>query len=437
MEHLFEFGKWVAVEDANWLKQYLVVTWDNRISDPNQQTLDSTDLPRQFQPFLQFDGDRIRANNYVGFIQHHDSVIEIYPKVFRADGCNDKSMMLRHIFFWLDYCRKWKFPFTKSTLDTQTFCNFPELIIHLMASQIHETISTQPYLQYSPVEESLVSPKGHVNFRRYIQENFIHGNGHMIACDHEPFLYDNVLNRCIKYCVRLLARQTRLTENIRLLEQCVYVLDDVEDTAVTATSLESVNLNPFYQDYTSVAATCDLIIRQQLYSPQQYDLTQWCLLFPMEYIFEDFLAGFLQKHFTPGWKVEYQKSDEYLSNEPEVFNMQHDIFLTKGKRRIIIDTKYKLRSPQFKTDPKRGIDQGDLYQVVSYAFKRGCTEVFLVYPNLNETLNEPDGFKIKTGFNTEYEITVKAIEIPFWSLSNFNQLESKLFACLANQLDQL
>ena len=48
----------------------------------------------------------------------------------------------------------------------------------------------------------------------------------------------------------------------------------------------------------------------------------------MEYIFEDFLAGFLENKFSKDWKIEYQKSDEYLSNIPRVFNMQHDMCLS-------------------------------------------------------------------------------------------------------------
>src|SRR5690606_25686388 len=98
-------------------------------------------------------------------------------------------------------------------------------------------------------------------------------------------------------------------------------------------------------------------------------------------IFEDFLAGFLETWFSKDWKVHNQKSDMYLAETSEgnnVFNMQHDIFLTakdESKRKIIVDTKYKLRPTEFKDDPKKGVSQNDLYQMVSYAFKRGCTDI--------------------------------------------------------------
>jgi len=162
----------------------------------------------------------------------------------------------------------------------------------------------------------------------------------------------------------------------------------------------------------------------------------------MEYIFEDFVAGFLEQHFSNDWKVEYQKSNEYLSTNPQAFNMQHDIFLTSKdseKRKIIIETKYKLRSKEFKKDIKKEIAQSDLYQVTSYAFRRGCTDVILIYPNLTDTINVPDVFEIRSGFNSEVKIKITAMEIPFWEVNNLNvsKLETKLKTTLKEQLDKI
>ncbi len=110
--------------------------------------------------------------------------------------------------------------------------------------------------------------------------------------------------------------------------------------------------------------------------------------------------------------------------------MQHDIFLTSKSnrdRKIIIDTKYKVRDPNFKNDLKKGVAQSDLYQMVSYALKRGCTELILIYPNISEVLKEPDTFKIISGFDGRETIEIKAVEVPFWSLTDFEGLESRLF----------
>lgn len=441
MALVFEYGKWVSINNKDALKLMLKDIWSKRISNVIEEEISEEHCDNRYQPFVQFDNEQIRANNYIGFIQNGNELIEIYPKVFRQHldnpNENEKLLMLRHIFYWFGYCRKWNFPFNQASLDTIDIESFPELIINLIASQFLDVISKQPLTMYQTVEESLLTPRGSINFNRYIANSISLGNFHKIECDYEPFLFDNKVNRVIKYCSRLLLNQTKFSENLRILQEIVFILDDVEDLPCYDYEIENIPLNTFFENYKQILDSCKLILNQQLYSSNVYDLSQWCLLFPMEYIFEDFLAGFLEHNFSNEWKVEYQKSNEYLSNNPRVFNMQHDIFLTNrfDKRlKIIIDTKYKLRPNNFKSDAKKGIAQSDLYQMVSYGFKRGCSDIILVYPNIADSINSPDNFEIISGFEDHEKINITAIEIPFWSLSDFKNLETKLYAVMENVL---
>ena len=445
MSLLFEYGKWESIKNKNAVLQLLREIWQQRLFIDSSAELDENETDNRYQPFLQFSDNEIKANNFVGFIQNDDEIIEIYPKVFK-DHCpnpseSEKCTMLRHIFFWFSYCRKWNFPFNQASLNTISIENFPELIINLIATQFIETVSNHPLTMYQDVEEAMVVPRGTVNFKRYIANNLSYGNFHKIDCDYEPFLFDNKVNRIIKYCSRLLMDQTKFSENLRMLQEVIFILDEVEDMPFTVHDITKINLNPFFDDYITLLDSCKLILAQLLYSSKNYDLSQWCLLFPMEYIFEDFVAGFLEHKFSSTWKVEYQKSDEYLSNNPKVFNMQHDIFLTSrfgSKRKVIIDTKYKLRPRNFKNDPKKGVAQPDLYQMVSYALKRGCTDIFLLYPNLSDEINESDTFEIISGFENADKIRITALEIPFWAEKDFNtkMLENNLERILSKELNE-
>jgi 5-methylcytosine-specific restriction enzyme subunit McrC len=298
---------------------------------------------------------------------------------------------------------------------------------------------------YQQLEEALITPKGSINFKRYINNSLSNGNWHKIECDYEPFLFDNRVNRIIKYCTRLLMSQTKNTENQNILQEIIFILDEVDDLPCTVHDIDKVRINPYFEEYNFVMDICRVILSQQLYSNSNYDLSQWCLLFPMEYIFEDFFAGFLKEHFSNVWDVKYQKSDKSLaqnSNGIPAFRMQHDIFLvSKNKipeRKIIIDTKYKRRDPQYyKSDNKKGIAQSDLYQVTSYAFRRGCTDVFLVYPNYSdERLEDPDIFYIISDFPgyEKMKIKVTAMEIPFWSFSKDKTVKD--FAALEQDIKE-
>lgn len=438
---LFEYDKWEKVEDAKTLSDSLKSIWQQRNITDLAEELEENETDKNYQPFLCFSNDEIRANNYVGFIQTEHDLIEIYPKVFRKCPTKDKKDMIRHIFFWFNYCRKLKFPFSQAQLDVFSIDEFPELIINLIANQFLEAVSKQPLTMYQLVEEAMQTPRGSINFKRYIANSLVSGNFQSIECDYEPFLFDNKVNRIIKYCSRLLMNQTRFAENLQALQEVVFILDEVEDIPCNSYDVENIILNSFFDEYSRILDSCKLILNQQLYSSNTYDLSQWCLLFPMEYIFEDFVAGFLEENFSKDWKVEYQKSNEYLSSNPKAFNMQHDIFLTSkntDRRKVIIDTKYKLRQKDFKNDIKKGISQADLYQMTSYAFRRGCTYIFLLYPNLSDNINEPDIFEISSGFNTEDKIKITAMEIPFWTTDSLDTviLENNLYNTLAKQLNK-
>jgi 5-methylcytosine-specific restriction enzyme subunit McrC len=438
MQHLFEYGEWINLKDPDGFRRFLQAIWEERstlfLKDEDETEENKS---KYYQPFFHFNGPLIRARNFVGFVQYDNELVEVYPKTFRTSNCADKSIMLQHIFYWLSYCRKWRFPFTKVGLDKRNIDRFPELIIYLIADQFHSVVSSQPLMQYEKVEEALRTPRGRINFNRYINNGLTKGNFHLIDCDYEPLVYDNRVNRIIKYCTRLLLQQTKLSENIRVLQEILFILDEVNDIPCTSHDLDSILLNSFHYEYVLVLESCRLILKQQLYSHNLYNLSQWCLLLPMEYVFEDFVAGFLQDYFSSEWHVEYQKSNMNFSSDPEAFQMNHDILLTSKKdpsKKIIVDTKYKVRDLKFKQDKKKGISQSDMYQVASYGFRRGCKNVLLLYPNISEEISLQDRFTIHSQFPIANSIHVTAAEIPFWSLERFNSLSERLLHFFSEQL---
>lgn len=444
MPILFEFGKEEKIKEPKLLRALLEKLWAFFKSSSDFPTQEEEDSVVKKQPFLSFDGEMIRARNYVGFVQHNNEIVEIYPKVFRdiTTGC-PKALMLQHLFFWFNYCRRWKFPFSSANLDLKSVPDFPELITYLIANQFYEAISQRPLSMYQAIEEVLESPKGRINFNQYITKRIARGQFHKIDCEHEPFVFDNKVNRAIKFCSKLLLERTRFSECHRILVDVLFLLEEVEDVQLTIADFNNIKINPFFDEYQNLLNSCRMILEQSLYSSESADLSQWCLLFPMEYVFEDFLAGFVERHLSKDWCVEYQKSEMYLatnSKSENVFNMKHDMFLTSKKDeeiKIIVDAKYKLRTKADLKEKKKGISQSDLYQVVSYALRRGCSDVFIIYPNTTEEISEPDTFIVKSGFGGNEEIMVTAIEIPFWSIGDMANLEDALKLKLKSAFDKV
>lgn len=106
---LFEYDKWVKVENSTALFHSLKSIWRQRNFSDLTEELEENETDKTISPFLRFSNNEIRANNYVGFIQTANDLVEIYPKVFRNCPDKDKNDMLSHIFFWFNYCRNGNF----------------------------------------------------------------------------------------------------------------------------------------------------------------------------------------------------------------------------------------------------------------------------------------------------------------------------------------
>ncbi len=435
-------NKTISNKDLNTLRASLQLAWEQRHSVYAPFSNSEKEPKSSEQRFLKIsDSGNIKASNYVGFVQNGEAeLIEIYPKIFeRVYGEQpnpaQKNSMLRHIFFWLDYCSRWRYPSLNAHLQSGDVERLPEWISLLIGRQFAKAIEEQPFSMYQSSEETTQQLRGRINFSRYVHRQLATGNFQRLECDTEPFVFDNLLNRAMKYCARLMLAQTQMYDNQRLWGEVIFMLDEVEDCPIRAQELEKIPINPFFETYTGVLDSCRLILQQQLYEAQSYALTNWCLLLPMERIFEDFVAGFLYKHFAKKYKIEAQKADLSLSSNPKAFQMKHDLLISSedGKRRVIIDTKYKVREKNWRADKKKGISQADMYQMLSYAYRRSCDTAVLLYPN-TEAECEPKQAVFNIIPEAERKgICIYALEIPFWG-ADTQEIERRLVAAFDNFL---
>jgi 5-methylcytosine-specific restriction endonuclease McrBC regulatory subunit McrC len=120
----------------------------------------------------------------------------------------------------------------------------------------------------------------------------------------------------------------------------------------------------------------------------------FCFLFPTDLLFEGFVGGFMKEELRRfGGKVHLQESKMSLvekiiykgETSGAAFTMRHDILVEYNGNIFVLDTKYKEVTRfegnlDYKETIGNEIKQGDLYQVVVYAWKRNITDVYLLYP---------------------------------------------------------
>ena len=425
MINLFEYQNKVDIQASfNGLEGFLDEIWNSR--ERNSFYSENGTDKIESQRFLQFihKSKELKSNKYVGVIHYEGNKINLLPKVFfdpeKEYQTNEVNQIQNHILWWLSYCRKIKFPNYQASLGSAK-SDFFEVLIYLFSKYTRDLLNSSIYQQYEEVNRELSFIKGRLNTTEYLNENLSKGKWHKLNCTYDAFVFDNEFNRIIKFVTTLLFNVTASPDNKKNLREILFILDEVSDERATAEQCSRISFNPMFGEFETVRDYCQLFLTNCISFDYKNDLKLFAFLLPMEYVFEDFIFGFIDKELE-NVTAKAQRSDKYL-DEGKAFNIKPDLWLKTDYKSLIADTKYKIVYSDEK-DPKKGISQNDLYQMLAYAVRFKVNEIILFYPNtIKQRQEEETELTIKDALADGKEIFVRAFQLP---IINRKLLESDL-----------
>tara|TARA_R110001592_G_scaffold92545_1_gene269581 strand:- start:889 stop:1386 length:498 start_codon:yes stop_codon:yes gene_type:complete len=163
---------------------------------------------------------------------------------------------------------------------------------------------------------------------------------------------DNDFNRCVKYVSKLLVSITKENQSRRYLNDILFILDEVEDINISSDAMKRMKFNPMFSNFETIRDYCVLFLDNSVSFNYKNDLKLFAFLLPMEYVFEDFIFGFIDEEIDE-IKAKSQDGSKYL-DEDKSFKLKPDLKLFFNNRSIVADTKYKIVYADEK-DPKKGI----------------------------------------------------------------------------------
>ena len=411
MRNLFEYQNKVELPDSfDDLEEFLDEIWKNR--EKNSFYFEDSEKQIETQRFLQFfhKTQEVKSNKYVGVIHFAGERINLLPKICFYPGavCTDESatQIHAHILWWLSYCRKIKFPNYQTSLGNLK-SDFFEVLIYLFSKYTRQLLSNSIYQQYEDIRSELPYMKGRLNTNEYIKRNISTGRWHRLNCTYDAFVMDNGFNRIIKFVTTLLFSMTKSPDNKKNLREILFILDEVSDVRATAEQCLAVKFNPIFSEFETVKDYCVLFLSNSISFNYKNDLKLFAFLLPMEYVFEDFVFGFIEKEIKQVL-VKAQVGSTYLDVDRN-FRLRPDLVLQIGDTPLIADTKYKIVYSNEK-DPHKGISQSDLYQMLAYSVRFEVSEIILFYPNTITKYQESvSDIVIK---DQEKEVHIKAFQLP-------------------------
>ena len=429
MINLFEYQNKIDIKDSfEGLEGFLDEIWNSR--EKNSYYSENENDKIESQRFLQFihKSNELKSNKYVGVIHYEGNKINLLPKIFfdseKEYSTNEVNQIQNHILWWLSYCRKIKFPNYQTSLGSSK-SDFFEVLIYLFSKYTRELLNSSIYQQYEEINRELSFIKGRLNTNEYINENLSKGKWHKLNCTYDAFVFDNEFNRIIKYVTTLLFNVTSSQDNKKNLREILFILDEVSDERATAEQCSRISFNPMFGEFEIVRDYCQLFLTNCVSFDYKNDLKLFAFLLPMEYVFEDFIFGFIDKELEEV-TAKAQRSDTYL-DEGRAFNLKPDLWLKTNEKSLIADTKYKIVYSD-ETDPKKGIYQNDLYQMLAYAVRFEVDEIIIFYPNtIKQNQEEETELTIKDTLANGKEISVKAFQLPILNRELLGrELETKI-----------
>ena len=338
-----------------------------------------TDGQGNYRPVLVLKNNGLHTQNYVGIIEtRKGTVLEILPKVdFAKDEEESKKVFFNMLRTWRGF--KKMAQFNASHINAVRRFNMLEVFVHLFLNNL--VLLTQRGLarNYQPVEDNLPCLRGRILFPQHIRENAV--NRARFYVGYDEFTANRPANRLIHSTIQKLIGFARQSRNQQLLHQLRICFADIPTSTQLESDWQQHRVDRSMSHYDAVMQWVGLFLFGRGLTTFAGKHVNQTLLFPMEDVFEDFVATCFRR-YQRQFSVREQGPKEPLARirGNGVFFMKPDISLrSDGKTKFILDTKWK-RVNENGNDPKHGISQADMYQLFAYGKKYRCKQVALVYP---------------------------------------------------------
>lgn len=352
----------------------------------------------------------LKAKNYVGIIQTKSGVLEILPKCTNLDSYKKEDSSSNHDKEKLRRCyeldnisknndfyeKDFKFnpknllinmlktlknsPFKKSQISSLQISKMPllEVFIAMFLDELDGVYKKGLKKDYISIEENRNFLKGKLQFSQHLKQNLVHKERFFTQSD--EFMLDIAPNRLIKSTLNLLKSKT--THHKFKIIKALEMFDEVG----FSTNYEkdfTYKISRHFDYYENLLSWCKIFLQNQTFAPYKGKNEAFALLFPMEKLFEDYVAHMLKKA-NPTQNIKTQSSGKYLISKKgeKCFMLKPDLYI---ENETILDTKWKI--PDSNEDKKHGIAQSDLYQMFAYACKFKIHDIKLIYPLCERTMS--------------------------------------------------
>ncbi|MEA1071737.1 McrC family protein [Sphingomonas sp. LY160] len=330
----------------------------------------------------------LRARGVVGVIAAGDSSLEILPKIDipGEDGNRATGSIRRRLVHMLAVVLDLKIDAGKvTTLDWQRE-TLLEILIRLFSEKLVDAVRQGMPRRYVEHADDLWALRGRLNVTRQFTTLAVEPS--RVACRYDALTPDIALNRIMKAATTRLARIARTTDNQRRLRELTFAYADITDVPASSIQWDEVVLDRTNGRWRELLNLARLLLGERFQTTSAGGSDGFSLLFEMNTLFEEYVARMLKRALADTDVCVVSQGGRLFcletADQRQVFQTRPDILIKRGDVVLqVIDTKWKRVVAQI-DDPKRGVSQADVYQMMAYGRLYRCSKLTLLYPHHDE-----------------------------------------------------
>lgn len=364
----------------------------------------------------------IKLAQYCGIVRLPTCVLEVLPKVGMADARTldelerSRGALLAMLHSARDVAITQIGPVPQQAVHAPLLDIFIEAFLQCALDQARRGLLSR----YVGHADDLPVIKGRFQIHGHVRRNL--ARPHLLHCEYDEFTADNPYNRAVRATLEACRTWVRSASTQRMLFETHARYASVSAVKVSAADVARLPRDRTTHRYQSLLTWCEWLLAMASPALSAGASLAPGLLFDMNKLFEAHTARL--EEITSGFNriVHTQGPRLHLATQgqTDVFLLKPDITVwhvgkdgaAAGIDRVV-DAKWKRVNP-YASD--FGVDEADLYQLLAYALRYGCSVLELAYPTPfdQENLGRPPVFRLQAAGLGE-PITIKVKLVPLWS----------------------
>lgn len=267
-----------------------------------------------------------------------------------------------------------------------------EWIITQFLASFERLVQRGLRFDYNRVQEEQKFLRGQLQHVKYMRQP--PAKKHIFPIEHDVYEVNRPENRLIRTALEVVCKKTKDANNWKLAQELRLMTSEIPRSQKIQQDFRQWKSGRLLALYDEIKPWTELILGEYMPVSTQGEWRGMSLLFPMEKLFEHFVAYHLRRNL-PEYTVKTQHATEHICEHQtsKIFKLKPDIFIDRSKAQmpnVVLDTKWKLINQNDRSG-RYGLKDTDIQQMFAYShyYLKHESEVILIYPYRAGKFDQP------------------------------------------------